>query len=141
MRTSRRVGVVSFLLVITAAAIAVLAPGSSTPTVSSTPNVAPAGDGMRVYLDPETGEPGAQPEASAVVELSPEMENALRHDDEGLVQVSHPNGAVSMDLQGRYTEATVVRVDANGKMIFCTDDVKGLEKNLTDTAPVTPEVK
>ena len=135
MRTSRRVGVVAFLLLVTAAAIAVLSPGSNQSNASMTPTVAPAGDGMRVYLDPETGEPGAQPSA-AVVELNPELENALRHDDEGLTQVTHPNGAVSMNLEGRYEEATVVHIDANGKRIICTDNMH----NVTN-APSAPEVK
>ena len=139
MRTSRRVGVVVFLLVVTAAAIAILSPGGSnqsTAAVTSNDGIAPGAAGMRVYLDPETGLPGAKPEASAVVELNPELENALRHDDEGLTQVTHSNGAVSMNLEGRYEEATVVHIDANGKRIICTDNMH----NIT-TAPATPEVK
>ena len=141
MRIGKRVGVVVFLLVVTVAAIAVLSPGSSTQSTTALSSNDGFEAGMRVYLDPETGEPGAQPSAGAAIELDPELANALRHDDTGLVQVTHPNGAVSMNLEGRYAEATVVRIDENGQKIICTDNMHGLEKNLTDTTPVTPEVK
>lgn len=145
MRTSKRVGVTISFLVLAAAAIAVLAPGGS----SESKSVAAAGSGisspgtagMRVYLDPETGDVSSEVDPNAVIELDAELENALRHDSEGLETVRHADGAESLNLEGRYQEASVVRIDANGKAVICTDNVANLEKTLTDTTPVSPEVK
>ena len=144
MRMNRRVGVIALLLVVSAAAIAVLAPGSinqssTNASVQSTNN---ATAGMMVYIDEETGEITGTPPVDAVIELDSELENTLRHDDEGLVQVTHPNGAVSLDLQGRYGDVSVVRIDENGKATYCIDSEESLVKNLNDTTtPTGPEVK
>lgn len=95
-----------------------------------------------VYLDAETGEVTGTPPADAVIELDAEMANTLRHDDEGLVVVHHPNGALSMDLQGRYGDVSVVRIDENGMATYCSDSEESVKKNLTDTTtPTGPEVK
>jgi len=144
MRMNRRVGVIALLLVVSAAAIAVLSPGRSTQstttaTVQSNDN---STAGMRVYLDPETGEVTGTPPASAVIELDAEMQYTLRHDDEGLVMVKHANGATSLDLQGRYGDVSVVRIDENGKATYCNDSEEAVVKNLSDTTtPTGPEVK
>ena len=144
MRMNRRVGVIALLLVVSAAAIAVLAPGSSTQSstnasVQSTNN---STAGMMVYIDEETGEITGTPPADAIIELDSELANTLRHDDEGLVQVTHPNGAVSLDLQGRYGDVSVVRIDENGKATYCNNSEATVVKTLTDTTtPTGPEVK
>src|SRR5688572_18051330 len=117
MRDRRRVGITIFLLVVTAAAVAVLSPSGSTEvsTVAVTSDTsAPGTNGLRVFLDPETGETLAAPDPSAVFELDPEVENALRKDTEGLVNVTHPNGAVSIELDERYQEASIVVIGENG---------------------------
>jgi hypothetical protein len=144
MRMNRRVGVIALLLVVSAAAIAVLSPGSSTQSstnasVQSTHN---STAGMMVYIDEETGELVGTPPADAVIELDAEMANTLRRDDEGLVQVTHPNGAVSLDLQGRYGDVSVVRIDENGAATYCNDSEHSVVQTLTDTTtPTGPEVK
>ena len=143
MRIDRRVGVIALLLVVSAAAIAVLSPDSSTQsstTAAVQSNHENFTAGMRVYMDPETGEITSGPQP--VAELDPEMANALRHDDTGLAVETHPNGAKSLDLDGRYADVVVVRIDENGKMIFCAGDPETVEKAINDTTtPTGPEVK
>jgi hypothetical protein len=81
-----------------------------------------------------------KPEADAVLELDSELENALRRDTEGLPIVQHANGAESIELDGRYQEASVVRIDENGKRIICTDRVENVQQTLNETTSA-PEVK
>lgn len=144
MRMNRRVGVTVLLLIVGVATAIVLAPGDSTESsamaVSSNAVTAP---GMRVYLDPETGEVASQIDPNAAIELDEGTQNALRYDDEGLETVHHANGAVSMNLDGRYQSASVVHMDENGKFTFCTDklaDVQSAVNNEVST-PAMPEVK
>jgi hypothetical protein len=129
------------LLVVAAATLAVLSPGRSTEVAAvNTDGIAPGDAGMRVYLDPETGETLSDPDPSAVFELDAELQNAMRRDTEGLENVHHPNGAVSIDLDGRYQEASFVRIDENGKKIICTDNVANIEKALNEPS-TTAEVQ
>lgn len=143
MRPHKRVGVVFLLLVVTAATIALMSPGRSTESAATVSNdgIAPGTAGMRVFLDPETGDVLSEPDANAVIELDAELENALRRDTVGLPTVKHANGAESIELDGRYQEASIVRIDENGKRIICTDRVANIEKALTETTSTTPEVK
>jgi len=96
---------------------------------------------LRVFLDPETGETLAAPDPSAVFELDPEVENALRKDTEGLVNVTHPNGAVSIDLDERYQEASIVVIGENGKRIICSGSADEIKKALSETTSSTAEVQ
>lgn len=142
MRPHKRVGVVFLLLVVAAATIAVLSPGRSTEVATvSNDGIAPGTSGMRVFLDPETGETLSEPAPNAVIQLDAELENALRRDTEGLPTTRHANGAESIELDGRYQEATVVRVDENGNHIICTDRIENIQKALDEATSATPEVK
>jgi hypothetical protein len=134
--------------VVGVAAFAALAPGDSTESsatdVSSAQISAPGGDALRVYLDPETGElTSGTTDPNAVIELEPELQNALRYDDEGLQYKSHANGSVSVDLEGRYQSASVVHKDENGQFTFCTDNPADVERamNTPVSNPAVPEVK
>jgi hypothetical protein len=85
---------------------------------------------MRAYLDPETGEIGAGVGPVASKTLDPETQNALRRDTEGLVEVRHPDGRVSVNLQGRFQNAAVARVDENGVVTICSEHVHDVERAL-----------
>lgn len=78
-------------------------------------------------------EPGAAPAAAAapVTTLSPEQRAALRarlaellrQDSEGLRSALHADGAVSLELDGRYQHAIVARPTAGGRPeLACFDD-------------------
>jgi hypothetical protein len=73
-------------------------------------------------IDPETGELGLPTGES----LSPMEEAALSTSDEGLLEVHHPNGAVSIDLQGRFQSLSMVTVGKDGKVqLHCVDTPAG----------------
>jgi hypothetical protein len=144
MNKAKWLGVTVLLLVVGAATI-VLSPSSSTDSsttaVGSTDDPNSATPGLRVYLDPETGEL-TNSDPNATIELDPELENTLRHDDEGLVIEEHAHGARSMNLQGRYGDVVVVRIGENGKQFFCSTEASAVEKGINDTTtPTGPEVK
>ena len=104
---------------------------------------APGTAALRAYRNAETGAIDVGMAPASEPALDAETQNALRRDTIGLVQVHHPDGSVSMDLQGRFQCASVARVDENGKVIVCTDEVEGAEHALHDDAArsATPEVK
>ena len=93
-----------------------LAPAVNDPAQGSLP---PGTAGMRYSLN--TGEEvlGA---AQAPLELDEETRNALRRDEEGLVPVTHPDGSVSVHLQGRFQSASIARIGPDGKITVCVDD-------------------
>ncbi len=126
------------------AAVAATAFVASTPTQPSVdPTGTPAGTaGLWVHLDSETGDLQAGPAASSALELDADTHNAVRRDSEGLKLVHHRNGAVSMDLLGRYQNVSMVRIDENGVATVCADNQTVIENVLKgQTQPATPEVK
>jgi hypothetical protein len=69
--------------------------------------------GQNVQVDPQTGQ---------MKELTPEearkmaagLRQMINQSSDGLVQVQHPDGSVSMDLEGRFQNVTVARVNKDG---------------------------
>jgi len=94
----------------------------------------PGAGGSVVAIDPETGQLGAP---------SPEQLRALReagHDlavsrtDEGLRETVLANGTVIIDLDGRFEDYLVARVDRTGRLVHgCVHGVQGLAHALRDT--------
>ena len=75
----------------------------------------PAGTAaMRVAIDPETGVLG--PDNNPAKALDSEMQNMLSRSSAGLEEIVHPDGHVSVHLQGRFMSASVARIDENGKL-------------------------
>jgi hypothetical protein len=99
---------------------------------------------MRIFRDPETGEIGPPTTAQATeVALEDGAEN-LEFSSNGLEQVRHADGSVSMDLQGRFQEYLVARKDASGKIHkSCVQGPKAAKKVVEGTgaapAPVTED--
>ena len=91
----------------------------------------PAAAGYVVHLD-GTGKVITDPQAVSDAGFNAEMAKSINTSGDGLQQVTLPNGAVKMDLQGRFMDAAVATVDANGKVIVpCLsneNDVKAFEK-------------
>jgi hypothetical protein len=147
MRTHRRVGVTIVLSVLCAATVVVMSQtrsaDSSAPALESKEFSTPGTAGLRAYLDPETGDLTVGTQPLGAIALDPDTQNALRHDDQGLTLTQHANGAVSMNLEGRYQSVSVVRIDENGKVVVCTDNVDGVERTLSEPVshPATLEVK
>lgn len=107
------------------------------------PPAAPEGLGpgaaaMRATINPETGKleirAGGPP-----LTLDAATREALRHDDEGLKEVHHPDGTISVDLRGRYQSVSVARVGEDGTVMICSDDAKDVESILRGPAPDSPK--
>ncbi|HEX2252834.1 MAG TPA: hypothetical protein VHQ65_06180 [Thermoanaerobaculia bacterium] len=98
---------------------------------SAAPEAAPEAPAMRVFLDPETGgfRPPTPEEARLMGETLREM---LSRSDEGLVRRVHPDGHVSIDLQGRFMNVAIARATADGVAVFdCVTDAETAEKLVT----------
>lgn len=91
-------------------------------TTESSPaeGLAPGSAAMRAVINPETGELEISAGMPALT-LDPATKQALSRSDEGLTPVYHPDGSVSVNLQGRFQSASVARVDDQGKVIVCTE--------------------
>jgi hypothetical protein len=88
--------------------------------------LAPGVAGMVVAIDPETGQLG-MPSASQVEELQSQIvpSDDINRSTEGLQEVHHADGSVSIDVKGRFQEFATVRVLPNGTKVFgCADGPK-----------------
>lgn len=122
--------------------------GHSTPDRNAAPAPQPADPttpgtaALRAFLNPETGQVEIGTRTTSE-ELDPDSQNALRRDTEGLTQVRHADGSVSMDLQGRFQSVAMAQVGRDGRVVVCTDDSdkarRVIEGNVTVTS--TPEVE
>lgn len=120
---------------------------TNTPSEPAVSAPVPGEASLRATINPETGKVDVSTIPSGVQStqtLDPETAEALRRDTDGLKQVHHPNGAVSVDLQGRFQNATVARIDKNGKVLICTENGEDIDAVLEGhpvAAPTTPEVQ
>ena len=96
---------------------------------------APGTAGMVVGRDPETGQLG-MPTPEQIAELSSKQAEDLNFSTEGLIEEHHPDGSVSIDLQGRFREFSYARTDARGKLMFdCTDDYASILRAIKSSTP------
>jgi hypothetical protein len=97
--------------------------------------------GQDIQVDTQTGEikrltpQEAQQLANG---LAPMLDNST----DGLVQVRHADGSVSMDLQGRFQNVTVIKVNTDGTVEQgCVDNPRaaakffGIDSKLIENAP------
>lgn len=98
---------------------------------------------MRAYLDPETGQLEVRSASEPEFQLDAETREALRRDSEGLVEIHHPDGSVSVNLQGRFQNATVAYIDENGVVTICTEHAHDAARALDGETATdeTPEVE
>jgi hypothetical protein len=69
--------------------------------------------GQDVQVDPQTGQVRSlTPEQAR--RLAEGLKRMLNKSSEGLVQEQHADGSVSMDLQGRFQNVAVARVESDG---------------------------
>lgn len=82
---------------------------------------APGTAALRATINPETGGVDVSTVPS-FVPLDGATAQALRRDAEGLEAVHHADGSVSVNLQGRFQNVSVARIDENGKLVICSED-------------------
>ncbi|MCP4571614.1 MAG: hypothetical protein GY838_04620 [bacterium] len=101
--------------------------------------IAPGTAAMRVSIDPETGELVHATATDKAADL--QLQQMLRRDDDGLVEVIHPDGSASIDLEGRFMSASVARIGEDGELeTICTTDSHQAQEFLSGQG-TTLEVK
>jgi hypothetical protein len=100
------------------------------------PLAAPVGSaGMMIAIDPQTGAL-VPPSAAQVLRLTSVERTGLSRSSEGLTEVRLADGTVMVDLQGRFMEYSVLRLDLQGRPHFsCMDDERALLHWLTSREP------
>lgn len=89
---------------------------------------------LRVYRDPESGRLGRSP--GGALALSPEEQRMLSRSTEGLTSRVLPNGAVALDLQGRFMNLSVATRNADGTISMnCVHDAAQAERHFHQHAP------
>ena len=102
--------------------------------------LAPGSAGMIVTIDPETGRLAA-PTPAVLAQLFGTRDLTLNHSTEGLVERRMPDGSYMLDLQGRFREYYLVRIDADGGLHpSCLNESDAILKTLlTPPAPVAED--
>ncbi|MEP6568587.1 MAG: hypothetical protein ABJC10_02345 [Acidobacteriota bacterium] len=78
--------------------------------------------GKSAPLDPQTGQvrPLTQEEAQR---LAASIKQLVNQSTDGLQTVHHPDGSISIDLQGRFQNLAVAKLDENGQVVqSCVDN-------------------
>jgi hypothetical protein len=89
--------------------------GVSTLQAEKSAQMPAATQGMRVYLDPQTGRLGPLPAGVVQPGLTISEQRMLSRSDQGLVSRTLPSGGVAIDLQGRYRNMSIARVGSDGQ--------------------------
>jgi hypothetical protein len=111
-----------------------------TPAAAPVAAAPAAAHGMVVGIDPETGRLG-MPTQDQMLQLSPIEKTGLLRTTAGLQTVRLADGTVMLNLQGRFMDYSVVRLDANGRpRVGCVDDVRALGRWLGAGEPVSAPV-
>jgi hypothetical protein len=117
----------------------------SAPSAPATPAAAPAlpaartapptQAGMVVAIDPETGQLG-MPSPEQLAELGMTSPFLLNESADGLVETQHPDGSVSIDLEGRFQDYAVARLGRDGKPVFgCVHNQDELRRFVQNRGP------
>jgi hypothetical protein len=129
-RRVRMIAISVAILLITGAAVTVVSKQLTTATASAIKTTTSQGSkyvtvkvaGQDVQVDPQTGQikPMTPEKAQEMAEL---LKARLNKSTAGLVQVQHPDGSVSMDLQGRAQNVVLARTNSDGTVEgTCVDE-------------------
>jgi len=120
---------------------------NNTKVTSESGLLAPGTAALRAALDPETGSLVTGPDAHRILAgttggdkaTDAEMARMLSRSTEGLHEVHHPDGRVSVNLQGRFMNASVARLGADGAVEqLCAEDLAEAEAFLAGAASAEP---
>jgi hypothetical protein len=102
----------------------------------------PAQAGLKIFIDPETGEITDRPTAEQQAALAEAMRASLNKSAEGLETFDLAGGGHGVYLQGRFRSATIVRTRPDGSFeIQCVDHPDQAAELLATpaSAAATPE--
>ena len=122
-------------------------PASATPAKSTKNYIRVNVAGQDVQIDSQTGDIQRLTPQEAE-KLAAGLKPMLNQSTEGLVEVQQPDGSVSVDLQGRFQNVTVARVNTDGSVSqSCVDNPRaagaffGIDPKLIENAPKAPKTK
>lgn len=96
--------------------------------------------GYRVSIDPATGELKDTVDPVDMKDLPESLQNALSTSSEGLTErpTNSPAGGMMIDLQGRFQNTSVARIDADGTLEApCLTNENDLEAFVADVNALT----
>lgn len=103
--------------------------------------------GQDIKIDGQTGQIQELPPEEAQ-KLAAGLKPMLNKSSEGLVEVQHTDGSVSMDLEGRFQNVTVARINKDGTVSqSCVNNPRaagaffGIDPKLIEDAPNQTRVK
>jgi len=99
----------------------------------------PGATGRIIALDPETGELGApSPEQVRSLRAAPGVA-AVSRTEEGLTETRLTDGTVILDLDGRFQDQVLARLDRNGRLVYgCVhDEGRPRHRATRDTIPTS----
>lgn len=86
--------------------------------------------GLRVAIDPETGELG-MPSAEQARRMDLHVGSSLDRSDAGLRAILRPDGSRMVRLEGRFMEYSIAEIDAAGKVrLRCVQDPGALGRSV-----------
>lgn len=103
------------LLAASAIALSLLTPPRP-PYCPDVPAPGTARAGIRVEIDPATGRLRERPARRAEGPAEAPASSRFSKSDANLVEVRLPNGAVAVDVRGRFRSAAVATLDADGTL-------------------------
>lgn len=109
---------------------------------NGTSAASPEAAGLRVYIDPETGELTGTPSPARVEALSKRLESPLSRSTEGLEPFELPRGGRGVFLDRRFQSALVVRLGADGVQEFSAQEFSCLnDPDFNDPGHAPPPVQ
>ena len=98
---------------------------------------APGAAGMRIAIDPESGELRMPEHARAAAPTLEALQAMAREEGAGLVTVRHADGSESIAHEGRFTDHTVLRIGPDGNPYFvCAHGTHGVQGALAPNLPL-----
>ena len=145
-KTAWTVAAVAAIAVLSLGAFVMPAPEVTSGIVTEDTGLRPGSAALRATINPETGMVEISHKAPKST-LDAQTLEALRRDTDGLTPVHHPNGAVSVNLEGRFQSVSVARIGKDGKRIVCSEHADNIDKVLKEGKTAcshntqTPEVR
>ena len=134
---TRLAGIAAASLLLTHASPAAAASPETAPGATSVA-MATSRPGLNFILELESDLFDAPGSARPMDRLSALEQAMISRSADGLFEVFHRDGSVTLDLQGRFQEFSFVRMSADGRPVFsCMDEYTAVREALFAATPVS----